>query len=356
MGIKNLLIATGFMILTGKALAQNNNVTIGGGVDFYYSFNFNQPASGLNNYLVSHHKHNEFNINLAYLNVSYKTENYRINFSPAAGTYMEANYASEPIAYRNILDANIGIKLSKHKAVWLDAGIFASPIGDEGYYSKDQLNYTRSFASEHTPYYLCGIKFSYPVTPKLNANVYVVNGWQQITDVNRDKSVLAEIIYKPNKQTTINYNTYLGNHYNKTTPNLFLRNMHNAYIIYNNGKRWQLSANALFINQQIKDSITNAAYIYSTNIKARYKLKEKHFINARFEYYEDTKLVDILPLNPARAFNVTSLSAGYDFAIAENVMLRFEGRRFVSDYNIFDEKSIPKKLSNALFASIAAWF
>jgi hypothetical protein len=72
-------------------------------------------------------KHNEVNLNLGFIKGTYNTQNVRANFALATGTYMNANYAAEPDVLKNIYEANAGIKISKKKDLWIDAGIFSSP-------------------------------------------------------------------------------------------------------------------------------------------------------------------------------------------------------------------------------------
>ena len=68
-----------------------------GFAEAYYSYDFNKPAD--NNrpfFLYSHNRHNEFNVNLAYIKGSYNADRIRANVALAVGTYMNANYAAEP--------------------------------------------------------------------------------------------------------------------------------------------------------------------------------------------------------------------------------------------------------------------
>ena len=163
-------------------------VTVEGYIDTYYAYDFNKPASGNRPYSVSMARHNEFTINLAYVSVKYSSSRLRGKFVPGFGTYMNANYTNESSSLRNIVEASAGVKLWKNKNVWLDVGVFGSPYTNESAISKDHLAYTRSFAPEYVPYYLSGVKLSVPLSAKLNAYFYLLNGWQQIQDVNNNKS------------------------------------------------------------------------------------------------------------------------------------------------------------------------
>src|SRR5690606_22982919 len=98
-----------------------NPLTFSGFVEGYYSYDFNEPENNTRpGFLYSHNRHNEFNVNLAFVKGSYNTERTRANLAIAVGTYMNANYAAEPGVLKNIYEANAGVKLSRYKNLWLD--------------------------------------------------------------------------------------------------------------------------------------------------------------------------------------------------------------------------------------------
>ncbi|MDL5044680.1 outer membrane beta-barrel protein [Oscillatoria amoena NRMC-F 0135] len=189
---------TGVMDTTD--VQKEGKVTVGGYVDAYYGFDFNEPKSGDRSYFVSMARHNEFTINLAYADIKYSSQNIRARFVPGFGTYINANYAAEPGVLKNIVEGYTGIRLSQKREVWLDAGVFGSPYTNESAISKDHLMYTRSFAPEYVPYYLSGLKLSYTLNSKVNLYLYLLNGWQQIQDLNSDKSIGTQVEYRPAKK------------------------------------------------------------------------------------------------------------------------------------------------------------
>ena len=48
------------------------------------------------------------------------------------------------------------------------------------------------------PYYLSGIKLTFPLSKKITLYTYLINGWQQIKDNNEKKSVGTQLEFKPN--------------------------------------------------------------------------------------------------------------------------------------------------------------
>ena len=129
-------------------------VNFSGYVDVFYAFDLNRPqGNALQPFLYNHNRHNEFNLNNGILKVNATHPKYRANLALHAGTYVEDNYANEPLSLKYISEANVGLGLNKKQNLWLDAGIFASHIGFESAVSLDNLTLTRSLLAENSPYW-----------------------------------------------------------------------------------------------------------------------------------------------------------------------------------------------------------
>src|SRR5687767_12481180 len=161
------------------AFSQNDStrhMVFSGFVDAYYAYDFNNPGTHERpGFLYNHNRHNEFNVNLAFLKAAYASDKLRGNFALMAGTYPQYNLAPEQDLLKNIFEANAGVQLSK--GLWLDAGIFASHIGLESAVSTNNFTLTRSLAAENSPYYESGVKMTYEVGSKWIFTALVLNGW-----------------------------------------------------------------------------------------------------------------------------------------------------------------------------------
>ncbi|MBK9689638.1 MAG: outer membrane beta-barrel protein [Saprospiraceae bacterium] len=187
-----------------------NPLTIGGYLDLYYGWQSGPDSQKDMPYFVSMASNKELTVNLAYLDLKYSTEDLRVHLVPGFGTYMQANYANEDAGFKNLVEASAGVALSKKKGIWLDAGILGSPYTNESAISKDHLMYTRSLAPEYVPYYLSGVKLTMPISTKVTAYLYLLNGWQQIKDNNANLAFGSQLEYRPDDQNLINWNTYIG--------------------------------------------------------------------------------------------------------------------------------------------------
>jgi len=112
-------------------------LAVGGYMDTYYGYNFSRPASGANPYFVTSNRHDELNINLAYIDLRYRSTNFRARFVPGFGTYVNANYVNETGTLKNIIEATVGLRLSARRNIWVDVGVMGSPYTNESAISKD---------------------------------------------------------------------------------------------------------------------------------------------------------------------------------------------------------------------------
>lgn len=327
-------------------------VTVEGYIDSYYSYDFNKPADGNRPYFVSMSRHNELTINLAYVDVKYSSSRLRARFVPGFGTYINANYAAETGSLKNIVEASSGIKLWKDKNIWVDVGVFGSPYTNESAISKDHLAYTRSFAPEYVPYYLSGIKVTLPLSQKLNSYVYLLNGWQQIGDLNDSKAIGTQLEYRPTDYLLINWNTFIGKESSATDATVGNRYFTDVFFIYSKNK-WSMTG-CVYLGSQ--EQTTGYATWWTANLIARYNLTKKLSLTGRFEYFEDLNGVQIASMNPTNGFNSYSSSLGLNLKIAENVLWRLEGRTFFSDQEVYQRDSNPSKTSNLMTSNLTIWF
>lgn len=367
--MKKILIATFLQLYSVVSFAQivkfnpgvdsTKTVTVEGYADVYFGFDSNHPENANRPYSVSQHRHNEFNINLAYISLKYNASRVRATFTPGFGTYMNSNYAAERITLKNIVEAYVGVKLFEHHDIWLDAGVFVAPYTTESAISLDQLLYTRTFGAEYSPYYLTGAKLSIPISKKVNLYLYLANGWQVIEDVNNPLAFGSSVEYKPTEKLSVVWNTYLGSEYSVTTPTYRGRQFSDLYFIYNPTKKLNLSLDVYAGRQKTNDSITGKSAVNwgQANLNARYNLNAENSISARAEYFNDRHNVFITPVTGQDDFECYSYSLGYNRTITNNVMFRIESRYFQSPGNVFLDRDLnPTDNSLLIIGGLTAKF
>jgi len=332
------------------------HVGLGGYVDSYYGYNFNKPADGVNPYFVSSARNNEVTINLAYVDVRYRSTHMRARFVPGFGTYMDANYKNEPGSLKNMVEASVGVLVSEKKKIWLDVGVLGSPYTNESAISKDHLMYTRSFAPENVPYYITGAKLSIPMSSKVNVNIYLINGWQVIQDNNEGKSIGTQVEYRPNKSMLFNWNTYVGDERSADHPDNRTRFFNDFYWIYNPGGNWSATS-CFYFGYQQKNSAPTAMW-WQANFIANYKFNEVFSLSGRIEHFSDVNgaLYDTA-ITGAPGFRASSGGACANFKLYKLALLRFEARQFFSPEDVYyDKNQNPTGNSTLLIGSLTAWF
>lgn len=349
-------------LLTGPALpAQDStaSLTLSGYTEAYYTYDFNKPAD--NNrpgFIYSHNRHNEFNLNLGYLKAGYTAARVRANLALAAGTYMNANYAAEPGVLRNIFEANAGIKISKNKNLWIDAGIMPSHIGFESAISKDCWNLTRSILADNSPYFEAGAKISYTTDDgKWLLSAMALNGWQRIkrVDGNSLMSWGTQIQFKPSSKVLLNYSIFIGT--DKPDSARLSRFFHNIYGIFNATDKFGITAGFDIGTEEKTPGSSGSNTWYAPVLILKYAFSDKWAIAARVEHYNDRNGVIIATGSP-NGFQTTGYSLNIDHSPFKNGLFRLEIRSLDSKDKIFTKPSAPGATRNNTFftSSIAVSF
>lgn len=332
------------MLMLGKVYAQDSSktaaITISGYAEAYYSYDFNKPTNNSKaNFLYSHSRNNEVNLNLGFIKATYNTDKLRTNLALAAGTYVNANYAAEEGVLKNIYEANAGIKLSKKSSLWLDAGIFASHIGFESAVSKDCWTLTRSVLAENSPYYESGVKLGYTsASNKWFLSGMILNGWQRIKRVDGNSTPVfgTQVTYKPSDAITFNSSTFIGN--DKTDSIKQMRYFHNFYCVINPGKAFNLIAGFDYGLEQKSKGSAKMNNWWSPVVIARVT-KNNNTLAVRAEYYNDE---NNLIVSTANGFKTFGWSINYDRQIFNNALWRIELRQLKGKDNYFNKGTINK--------------
>ena len=191
--------------------------TIHGFVDTYYAWNDNEPAAH-ENFVpgtgTKAKRANEFNLNLAAVEIVRDAQPVGFHLSFVAGNGAEIVHAGEPQGtaigrdvYRHIYQASILYKASDR--LTFEGGIFPSHIGFEGFYSKDNWNYTRGWLGEFSPYYQTGVHATWRFNDHWSGELHILNGWQIIGENNDAKAIGVKIAYAGDRLST-SLNTFDG--------------------------------------------------------------------------------------------------------------------------------------------------
>jgi hypothetical protein len=318
-------------------------ITFGGFVDGYYAFDFNRPVNFDRAYTTQPARHNEFNVNLAFVEAKIDGPGYRGRLALQTGTSVQSNYAGEPRngsvsgpdLSRLIQEAFVGVKVADH--VWLDGGIFLSHIGMESFISRDNPMYTRSLVADYSPYYESGARLTWQPSPALTAMLLVVNGWQVISETNAAKSVGVHVDYAPTPRMTYTWFNYLGDE----APDSAARHQ---YRFYNGiglkgsvASALQVMAEADY-GWQGHAADTGTSSWYGAMLTGRYQATPLAALIARAERYDDRDQA-IVSTGTPYGLRANGLSLGVDVAPQPHVIWRTELRGLRGDHAVFPKGS-----------------
>lgn len=336
-----------YFCLSTLILAQVNPVKVNGFVDFYYAYDFNKPLDMNRSYTTQPLRHNEFNLNFATLGVSYSKEMVRGNFTLQTGTYVQSNFTAELPLFKNIFEASIGTKLGN---IWIDVGIFPSHIGLEGILSNTNWTYSRSLASDYSPFFETGIRITSELTNQISAGLLLLNGWQNIRETNSDKAFGTYLKFIPSNDALINWSTFLGNEIADSLASQF-RIFNDFYYQQNVSNDFQFAV--LFdigLQQNSEHTLWNSWHTGYLMIK--YLFSPQISASARIEYFSDSKGI-IAPTGTANNFQTTGASINLDFTPVENVMWRIEFRNLFSKDEIYPSNNSVKSTDSFIVLSSA---
>jgi hypothetical protein len=345
--------------LAAQAPDTTVKVTWGGFVDGYYAWDFGQPssfdrsfASGVP-FTTQPARHNEFNVNLAFVEAKLDGARVRGRLAFQTGTSVQSNYAGEPnvgtisgpALSRHIQEAVVGAKVSDN--LWIDGGVFFSHMGMESWISRDNPTYTRSLVAEYSPYYQSGVKATW-TRGAVTAQVDVVNGWQNISENNTGKGVGGRIDYTRNG-TTLSYYNFVSDE----AGNL-LRTFNGVGAkIVAGPVTWLAQAD---IGTQEGSAGAASTSWYGVVLIARMQMNAKSAAVARVERFDDKSQTIASTGMPGAAMRATGASLGIDATPAPRMFWRTEFRGWVNASSVFPGGSIPRQVSVLAVSSLSLSF
>jgi hypothetical protein len=188
--------------------------------DGYYGYDFNQPIGRVQYLRAYDVLSNAFSINQAGIVLDMQPDvaagrRYGVRLDLQYGQATETlqgnpNNERRPEIYRNIFQAYGTYVVPLGKGLNVDFGKWASSLGIESNYTKDQMNYSRSYWFNYLPFYHMGVRASYPFNSKITANYWVVNGTEQAEPTNSYKDELFGLLLQPTKDISWTVNYYVG--------------------------------------------------------------------------------------------------------------------------------------------------
>lgn len=346
--------------------AEELPVKVGGFLDTYYAFDSNAPKNHEREFTTQPVRHNEFNINLAYIEAVLKQEKTRGRLALQFGQSVTKNTSGEPREgatsgpqdAKVFQEAFIGRKLGER--TWIDMGIFLGNIGAESWISKDNWTYTRALNLDYVPYYSSGVRLEHALNQKQSFQIQILNGWQNMSENNEGKAIGMQYKHLLNQSMTFTYNNFFGDE--EVVPNQAdntykprFRAYHNFIFQWPKSDLWQYLA-SFDVGHQSQQANDGVDGWVATTFTVRRILDTERSIATRFEYYSDPHGANIVTGTP-NGFQVVGVSMNFDQKLDQNVLWRTELRGFHSKDKIYPQGSAGKnRLDGFLVTSFSAWF
>jgi hypothetical protein len=141
-----------------------------------------------------------------------------LQFGQATATLQgSSSNEARPDIYRNLFQAYGRYVVPVGKGLTVDVGKWASSLGYEGNYTRDQMEYSRSYFFDFLPFYHMGLRANYAFNSKFAVNYWMVNGTNQTEPTNSFKDQMFGFAATPAKNVTWTTNYYLGQENPDTT-------------------------------------------------------------------------------------------------------------------------------------------
>jgi hypothetical protein len=336
------------------------NVTFDG----YYAFNFNRPYTAANLLRAYDVSGDAFAVNQTGVVIERAPDaaagrrfgtRLDLMFGQATET-LQGSPANEPrpAVVRHVFQAYGTYVAPVGKGLTADFGKWASGFGIENNYTKDQFNYSRSFWFNFLPFYHMGLRATYPLTGRLNASYWLVNGLNQTEDFNTFRGQVVALRYNssPSFSATLNY--FNGREQPAVMGVAPRGRSHilDAYFTWRATERWTLAAQADYAVTRTHPESAPRLVAGGAGY-ARYRFTPRFSLAGRFAYFNDA---GGLFTGARQSLKDTTVTATFD--VTRGFQMRGEFRRDWSSAAFFPtaDPTRPARAQSTALVGLIWWF
>lgn len=357
--------------------------------DGYYAYNFSHPYGRVNLLRAYDVLSNAFSLNQASLIFEHAPDvaagkrfgmRLDLQFGQATET-LQGNPANEPRpnVYRNIFQAYGTYIAPVGRGLSVDFGKWASALGFENNYTKDQINYSRSYWFNFLPFYHMGLRANYQFNDKLGASYWIVNGTEQTEPTNAFKDQFFGLAITPRKTVSWNVNYYLGQEHPdvqqvptagplpvqpglnfvpiRPAPDGRLHIL-DSYVSWQKTPKLTMALEGDYVIERLWRSSgpgksSAPSEVWGGAAYAKYQLTPRAALGGRAEYMSDRQGMFS---GVGQALKETT--ATFDYKIAEGFLMRYEWRRDFSNQPYFQTDTLAgrDRQQNTATVGLVWWF
>jgi Putative beta-barrel porin-2, OmpL-like. bbp2 len=303
-----------------------------------------------------------------------------LQFGQATET-LQGNPANEPRPqiFRNIFQAYGTYVAPIGNGLTVDFGKWASSLGIESNYNKDQMNYSRSYWFNFLPFYHMGVRANYKFNDKFAVNYWLVNGTQQTEPFNSFKDQMAGVVIQPSKSVSWTLNYYLGQEHPDVIqipnpgpapvqPGLSFEpirpspdgrlHIFDSYVTWQTTPKLTLAAEADYVIQRLwrhdgPGRPSSPQHVSGGAAYARYQFTPKVALAGRAEYLSDR---GGMFSGVTQALKETTMT--FEYKLGDGFITRYEWRRDFSNqpYFLSRDFGVFKKEQNTATIGLIWWW
>jgi hypothetical protein len=301
-----------------------------------YTYNFKNPDSQQNDLRIFDHEANSFTLDLAELvftkdapvgGVGYKL---KLSYGETAKFIHSAGLGNANDEF-DLTEAYVDYVAPVGTGLKFLFGKFVTYNGAEVIEARDNPNYSRSFLFNYAiPFTNTGLMVGYTFSSALNANLYLMNGWDNAIDNNKGKTGGVSIGLTPIEQIAMTFNlTYGPEQTNNTSNDRFLFDWVGTIKPV---KDLSLILNTDYATEK-NDPNANGmdSKWYGIAGILKYDFSDYFSMSARGEYFDDKDGARTGTAQKLKEITITP-----EFRVAKSVIVRPEFRHDWSDQDSFD--------------------
>ena len=302
-----------------------------------YNYNFENPDSGQNGLRVFDQKANTFTLDLAQLVFNREAPvggiGYRLKLSAGeTAKYIHASGLGNPGDAFDLTEAYLTYVAPLGSGLKLQGGKFVTMTGAEVIEAKDNMNYSRGLLFNYAiPLTHTGGSVGYTFSDKVNASIYVINGWDNFDDVGSSKTFALSVGLTPVEQVSVLVNLMNGREADLQTGIQSNRFLSDTVITIKPVKNLTFVINPDYGYQSRSAADGSDVRWYGVAGYAKYDFSDLFSASFRAEYFKDSQGARTGTAQAAKEITLTP-----EFRVAKDLIVRPEYRHDWSDREVFD--------------------
>jgi hypothetical protein len=308
-------------------------VKFGGFLDTYYSWNVNDPASGLIGFRAFDTHHNSLTFSQADLEMTKAVGDgsplgymLQMAMGPTANIVNGGDFSVGNSTAAHFMQYYMTAKLGQ---ATLDFGKFATPHGAELIDNRGNWNYSRGILFTWAiPFYHFGLRAAVPLGSKATFTGFLVNGWNNVVDSNKGKTVGLSVALNPTSSFSFIQNYMVGQ---EQADSDFVRNLFDTLVTVKLGDKVTFLVNYDYGMDRVVSGAGGGVHWQGVAAYVRLAPTSMFAFTPRFEYYSDPMGFTTGTAQILKSFTLTP-----EVTVSDNLVMRFEYRHDWGDAGTFE--------------------